>query len=107
MNTNGHLIINRNTKKYIHTNTETWNGDWKLKYKHVKNADYLDILTPQLYNHDTVNNLPFTYNLCRDGGYFVIYADQNTSDEDIKKAKSMLRNDRDVVSLKVLKLNKY
>ncbi len=103
----GHLIINTKNNEYVFTNTETWDGDWKANYPHLSRLDdYCDIANPSIWEYDTINGFPFSYYNTYSGGCFTLYVDHDTSDEEIKKAKSALRTERDVVSLKVLKLKK-
>lgn len=100
------MIVNDRTKKFIVTDTETFDGDWKENYPHTKGEDWLDVYSFSLWEHDkTSNGIYFGYDLCRDGGYFTLYADTTKhTEEDIRKAKAEIRFKHDVVTLRVLKL---
>jgi len=100
----GHLIINNKNGKYIFTDSANWDGDWRKNYPHVADLNYMDIDVPSIWEHDVVNGLPFVYDLTRDGGLFALYADQDSTAEQVEQAKAQLRRDRDVVSLRVVRL---
>lgn len=100
----GNLIINCKNNQYVFTNTESWDGDWKKNYPHLKGLDYIDIFNPSIWSHDVANGLPFTYDLVSSGGIFTLYADQDSTNEQIKMAKAEIRHKQDVVSLRVMKL---
>ena len=103
-----HYIINTKNNQYIEVKDANWDGDWKQQYPHVKDLDYIDIDQPSIWEHHFINGIPYCYDLCRDGGLFVLFVDVDKfTDKDILKAKERLRQQQDVVSLCVVKIKKY
>lgn len=56
------------------------------------------------YPNEQYNGVYFNYNLVRDGGMFYFFREAHHTDQDIKEAERLLRRDRDVVSLTILKV---
>ena len=69
------------------------------------NTDALSVDIRSLWSHDTIDHIPFTYDLCSEGGYFVLYFFDQPDKETIKKYKRLLRHEHDVVSLCVQEVN--
>ncbi len=102
-----HWITNTKTKKYVPTDSESFDGEWKNNYPHTKKADWLDVAAFSVWPHDVVNGIPFVYDLSVNGGHFLLLVDVAKHEkDDIDKAKRMLRHQRDVVSLRAIKLIK-
>lgn len=105
----GYWFVNHKTKRYIETgpDTESFDGEWKERYPHIEGADWLDVQAFPIWSHDMVNGIHFVYDLCRDGGMFLLLVDiDKVTPEQIEAAKKQLRHDRDVVSLSVLRLRR-
>lgn len=52
----------------------------------------------------TDSGMPFDYHLTGpDGAHFELYPEPYHTEKDIKKAKTELRRDRDVVSIKIIR----
>jgi hypothetical protein len=99
------LIVNHKNKTYAFARSkETWDGNWKKRYPHVKKDDYLDIQAVSLWDHDVVEGIYYTYSLACDGGYFTLWVLGKMSADVIKRAKAMLKHSHDVISLNVIKL---
>ena len=105
-------ITNTKTKRFVEVvgnPREMFDGDWKENYAPTKGADWLDVQAFSIHGdgYTTRNGVPYEYDLCCDGGMFTLLVDTGThNEEDIKKAKYWLRHDRDVVSLRVLRLKR-
>lgn len=103
-------IANLKTKTYIPVmpEDESFDGDWKENYPHTKGADGFDVEAFSFWGPDqTSNGIYYTYDLCSDGGLFQLVVDTAThSPEEVEKAKTELRNTRDVVSLSVVNLTR-
>jgi hypothetical protein len=101
-----HYIVNQNTKTFVVTNTESFDGDWKENYQHTRGADWLDVNAYAVWDHDkTSNGMYFVYDLCCDGGSFCLIAEADRhTPEMIRAAKGEIRHNHDVVSLRVLRL---
>ena len=96
-----HYIINLKTMEYAQTQTETFEGDWRLKYPHVMGNQYHDILAASIHDTDEINDIPFIYDLHRDGIDVTLLADKTKFDrKQIKEAKTALRKERDVLCMR-------
>jgi len=102
-----HAIINTKTNRhcYVTRDEEGFSGDWKERYPHLNGCKYQDIDTPSLRHCEIAGRIPFTYDLCSDGGYFHLWVDTGLFDDgDIERAKQNLYRERDVVGLSVHKV---
>lgn len=100
-------IVNTKTKTYMEDAKPNFDGDWRKNYPHTKNADWLDVEAYSVWDPDTINGIPFVYDLCRDGMYATLLVDMyKYNDEYVEGTKRDLRNERDVVRLKVLRLER-
>ena len=106
-----YLIVNHKTKLYQKCELDAqvaFEGDWKENYPHTKGADCLDVEAVSIWEIDMVNGIPYNYDLCCGGMLATLWVDTDDfSREDVDKAKSLLRQQQDVVTLKVIKLKKY
>jgi hypothetical protein len=99
---NTYLIVNGKTNTAILTNKETWDGDWKEKYPHVRKLDYLDIYTYPIYGDGyEINDVAYVYDLCCDGGIFTLLNYKRKSRDYMRKTILMLKHSQDVVSVRV------
>lgn len=100
-----HYIINLNTMGYVETTTETFEGDWRLNYQHVIGNQYKDILAAAIHQTDMINNIPFVYDVYRDGLDVTLLADRvKFTQQQIKEAKTALRKERDVLRIRTYAL---
>lgn len=99
-------IINNKQKTYCKVNNRIglWDGDWESRYPHLRECDgYYSVVSVR--DFDTVNGIPYVYDLCPSGGLFTLLADINQhTDDDIKQAERQLKLARDVVLLNVCRL---
>lgn len=58
------------------------------------------------WSGDGSDSVPYTLGLCRSGGLFTLYPEIDVNAEALAKAKRKLRSERDVVSLKVIRIHK-
>jgi hypothetical protein len=102
-------IINRNTLEYVEIDGEIWENDWKLKYPHVKNLDYLNILNPVICSFQLIKDkLFYEYFLAPNGAYFNLYVDITKHNQtDINNAISKIKNQHDVLSICVYKCKPF
>jgi hypothetical protein len=61
---------------------------------------------PRLDYSLTANGIPYNFDLCRDGGMFMLYKTPDKTNDQIAVAKKEIRRDHDVVSLNVLVIKK-
>ena len=98
-----HYIINTETWKFTETDREDFDGDWPARYPHLEGCSWVD--APSIWEHEMVNGIPYSSDLCRDGLLATMYADVTRhSEEDIKAACARFRRERDVVSLRVRRI---
>ena len=96
-----HYIINLKTMEYVCTEKETFEGDWRLNYEHVKPNHYADILAASIHYADEINGIPFIYDLHTNGIDVTLLADKTKFDQkQIKEAKIALRKERDVLCMR-------
>lgn len=105
-----HFIINMKPRRnpYVDTSTEAFDGDWAKNYSHLEKEDtYLWTHAACIYeDQKTPQGFYFEYDLVRDGARFQIYVPYGTDKEMEKQAKQWLRNNRDVVNLKIIRIQK-
>jgi hypothetical protein len=102
-------IVNEKNGKYCEVTDQLYlfDGNWKERYLHLKKCDYLEVTAYRITSIDSVNGIPYVYDLCQDGAHFLLLVDTDRhSKEDIEKAKKDLSISQDVVSLRVKKLKK-
>ena len=102
-----YMIINLRRKTYVMDENPSFDGEWKARFPHVANEDWLDVWAPRLSSFDMVSGIPYVYDLCYDGMLATMLVDADDySAADIDKAKKMFRGQHDVVRLTVLKLHR-
>lgn len=104
-----YMVVNLCTKRYIEAPADaSWDGDWKQRYPHVADENYIDIGTYSIWEHNMACGIPFDYDLCHDGMLATLLVDVDKfSKEDIEAAKEEMYTKHDIVSLTVLKVKKY
>lgn len=95
------FLINPQTKQAVKVEKESYDGDWMAKYPHLKGCDYVDGDT--CYNQ--IGTVWYAEELANiNGMYFTLYQESHHTSEDIEKAKSYLRRERDCVKIVVKKV---
>lgn len=101
-------IVNMKRKTYVPVINESFEGEWKNNYHHTVNASWEDVQAFRISDFDMANGIPFIYDLCCDGGLFTLLVDNDKKTHaDVVTAKAAVRRNRDVVSLRVLRLTLF
>ncbi len=105
-----YYIVNLKTKEYVDatSESESFDGDWKQKYPHIKDEKYIWIQTVDYWDIDNYNGVYFTYDLCMDGMLATMIQTEDISDEHFEEAVKQLKFNQDVVGrVKKLKIKKW
>ncbi len=94
-----YYIVNLKTKKYVDatSETESFDGDWKQRYPHIKDESYLWIQVVDYWDIDNYNGVYFIYDLIRDGMMATMIQTEDISDEQFDEAVKELKYSQDVV----------
>jgi hypothetical protein len=103
------IIVNMKTRLYVPASPdEKWDGNWPSRYPVWRPYHAGEISAVNLWAHDVVNGIPFTYDLSRDGGHFTlwVYIDDHP-DEAVDQAKRQLRRDHDVLTMRTIRITRF